>query len=131
MDKRGELAREMLALTYARFVERAAREAFDTGRVADFLAVVDRVNAHCEVEPVSDALVARLSHGLDDPYDRFRLRALLYASAIWEVGGWVDLIGSLRRAFDPNCPANRNPVRRAHGPVRRRPPRRTRHPPTG
>jgi hypothetical protein len=104
MDRRErELAWEMLALSYARMVERVAREAFDAGRVADFLTLVDRVNADCGVEPVSDALIERLSHGLD-PYDRFRLRALLSASALWQAGGWVDLIGDLRRAFDPGCP---------------------------
>lgn len=132
MDKqRRELAWEMLGLTYERLVERVARKAFDTGRMADFLAVVDQVNAECDVEPVSDALIERLSQDLDDPYDRFRLRAFLYASALWEVGGWVQLIGRLRRAFNPGASRQQGPREVAHQPARRRPRRRTRHPPPG
>jgi hypothetical protein len=54
-----ELAQELLALTYMRLVEDTARQAFDTNRTAEFLAVAHQVCADCGVEPVGHALVER------------------------------------------------------------------------
>src|SRR5882724_7689071 len=99
-DQQPELAHELIGMTYTRQVERIARQAFDTGRTAEFLHVIDEVCAARGIELLSHDLVERMADCFDDPFDQFLLRVEVRSSVLWEIGGWLELLGILRRRFD-------------------------------
>lgn len=125
-DHQPELARELMAVTYTRLVQHLARQAFDTGRTADFLHLIDEVCARCGIELLSPDLVERMADCFGDPFDQFLLRVEVRSSALWEIGGWRELLSTLRQRLDNASTTPAGPAPHAHWPAPQPSRRRTR-----